>query len=444
MQLSKKQNEYIVNATHRWNIKSGAVRSGKSYVDTAFVIPFRIRERAGKPGLNVILGVSKSSIERNVLSPMREIYTDKLIGTINNRNIARICGEDVYCLGAEKVSQVAKIQGASIKYCYGDEIAKWNKEVFQMLKSRLDKPYSCFDGACNPENPTHWLKEFLDNVELDIYLQRYTIFDNPYLPEEFVEQLCKEYEGTIYYDRLILGLWKRAEGAIYKRFADNPDAFRCQIVDEPAPDREYKQFRKEDITSIEIGLDFGGNQSGHSFVARGYTDDYRDVIALKSRRIMAKDENEDIDSNMLDAMFCEFVQEVIDKYAVVVKRGEYVEYCNVETVYYDNAETVLGNSIRNAVEKQFPWISVRKAKKEIINDRIRCTVKLMGAGRFFITDDCGSLKTALSDAVWNKEIIGKDERLDDGSTDIDSLDAFEYTIERDMKYLIEEVRDGII
>ena len=51
MQLSKKQNEYIVNATHRWNIKSGAVRSGKSYVDTAFVIPFRIRERAGKPGL---------------------------------------------------------------------------------------------------------------------------------------------------------------------------------------------------------------------------------------------------------------------------------------------------------------------------------------------------------------------------------------------------------
>ena len=225
MQLSKKQNEYIVNATHRWNIKSGAVRSGKSYVDTAFVIPFRIRERTGKPGLNVILGVSKESIERNVLQPMREIYTEELIGQINNRNVAMICGEEVYCLGAEKVSQVAKIQGASIKYCYGDEIAKWNKEVFQMLKSRLDKPYSCFDGACNPEHPTHWLKEFLDNDELDIYLQRYTIFDNPFLPQEFVEQLCKEYEGTIYYDRLILGLWKRAEGAIYKRFADKREEF---------------------------------------------------------------------------------------------------------------------------------------------------------------------------------------------------------------------------
>ena len=310
-----------------------------------------------------------------------------------------------------------------------------------MLKSRLDKTYSCFDGACNPEHPTHWLKEFIDNVELDIYLQKYTIFDNPFLDPEFVKQLCKEYEGTIYYDRLILGLWKRADGAIYKRFADNPESFRCEIVDEFSPDSEYKQFRKEGITSIEIGLDFGGNQSGHSFVARGYTDDYRDVIALKSRRVMAKDEEEDIDSNRLNKLFCEFVQEVIDDYSVCVKSGDYVQYCNVESVFWDNAETVLGNSIRNAVEKEFPWIAVKPAKKRPINDRIRCTVKLMGAGRFFITKDCESLQTALSDAVWDKEVKDKDERLDDGSTDIDSLDAFEYTTERDMKYLIEEVED---
>lgn len=438
MQLSSKQNEYILNANHRWNIKSGAVRSGKSYVDTSFVIPFRIRERAGKPGLNIILGVSKESIERNVLQPMREIYTSALIGTINSRNIAKICGEDVYCLGAEKISQVAKIQGSSIKYCYGDEIAKWNKEVFQMLKSRLDKPYSCFDGACNPEHPTHWLKEFIDSPELDIYLQKYTIFDNPYLPAEFVEQLCKEYEGTIYYDRLILGLWKRAEGAIYKRFADDPERFRCDVVEKNSENPSKREFVKSDITSIEIAIDFGGNQSGHSFVARGYTDDYRYVIALKSRRIMAKDENEEIDSNKLDELFCGFIEEVMNRYAVVVKRGERVDYCNIESVYWDNAETVLGNSIRNAVEKQFPWISVRPAKKKQINDRIRCTVRLMGAGRFFITDDCKSLETAFCDAVWNKEIKEKDERLDDGSTDIDSLDAFEYTIERDMKYLIQE------
>ena len=160
-----------------------------------------------------------------------------------------------------------------------------------------------------------------------------------------------------------------------------------------------------------------------------------------SKRIMAKDAEEDIDSNRLDELFCDFVQEVIDKYGVIAKSGNYVEYCNVESVYYDNAETVLGNSIRNAVEKRFPWITVRKARKAAIIDRIRCTVRLMGAGRFWTTDDSKSLQTAFSDAVWNKDVTDKDERLDDGSTDIDSLDAFEYTIERDMKDLIEEVED---
>lgn len=410
MQLSKKQNEYIMNATHRWNIKSGAVRSGKSFVDTAYIVPQRIRERAGLSGLNVIMGVSKESIERNVLQPMREIYTSDLIGNINSRNVARVCGEDVYCLGAEKVSQVAKIQGASIKYCYGDEIAKWNKEVFQMLKSRLDKTYSCFDGACNPENPTHWLKEFIDNKELDIYLQKYTIFDNPFLDPEFVKQLCKEYEGTVYYDRLILGLWKRAEGAIYRKFADHPEEF----IKEPAA---------SDLTEIAIGVDFGGNKSGHSFVARGYDRD-NNVYGLKSVRHMNKDFKDGIDSNILNDLLIKFVNEMQEKYG------------KVDFIYWDNAETTLGQSIRNAMLKANPATIVRPAKKNRIKDRIECVLKLMGAGRFFITEDCETLSTALQEAVWDEKAM-KDDRLDDGSSDIDTLDAFEYTIERDIKMLTE-------
>jgi len=225
--LSDKQNEYIREANKRWNLKVGAVRSGKSYVDVNVMIPYRLRQVHGKSGLNLILGVSRETIERDVLQPMREMYTDRLVGTINGRNIARICGEDVYCLGAEKISQVAKIQGMSVKYCYGDEIAKWNPEIFAMLQSRLDKPYSMFDGSCNPESPNHWLKEFIDKDDLDIYVQHYTIFDNPFLPKEFVDNLCREYEGTVYYGRFINGEWTLAEGLIYplyeKALEDAPE-----------------------------------------------------------------------------------------------------------------------------------------------------------------------------------------------------------------------------
>ena len=196
----------------------GAVRSGKSYCDIAYVIPARLRAVKDETGLNAIIGVSKETVERNVLQPMREIYTSDVVGTINSRNIAMVCGVPVYCLGAEKASQVAKLQGASIKYCYGDEIAKWSPNVFDMLKSRLDKPYSKFDGSCNPESPQHWLKQFIDSEGLDIYVQKYTIFDNPALSKEFVDNLCKEYEGTVYYNRLIKGEWTLAEGLIYPMY----------------------------------------------------------------------------------------------------------------------------------------------------------------------------------------------------------------------------------
>lgn len=404
MQLTSKQNEYIRNATHRWNIKTGAVRSGKSYVDTAYTIPARIRERIGKPGLTVIFGVSRDTIERNVLQPMREIYGSGLVGTINNRNMARVCGEDAYCLGAEKVSQVAKVQGSSIKYAYGDEVAKWNREVFEMLKSRLDKPYSCFDGACNPENPTHWLKEFIDS-DIDIYVQKYEIFDNEYLPKEYVENLCKEYEGTVYYDRLIRGLWKRAEGAIYRMFADDPDRF-------------IRPANIRDIKEIRIGIDFGGNGSGHSFVATAIL--WNGIVQpIMSRKHMKKDFPQGIDANKLSELFLQFVADVIEKY----EKPRYA--------FWDNAETVLGQSIENACRKEFPSLIVLPAQKKKINDRINYTVRLMGSGRFFITPDCMTLKKALQDAVYNSKVL-QEERLDDGSTDIDTLDAFEYTIERDI------------
>ena len=231
MPFSAKQREYFDNADRRWNFKTGATRSGKTYMDY-FVIPKRIRARIGKPGLVVILGVTKSTIERNILEPMRNIWGSELVGEINSHNICYMFGERVYCLGAEKVSQVSKLRGASIKYVYGDEVADWNPEVFDMLKSRLDKPYSCFDGALNPQGPTHWLKSFLDNPEFDTYVQKYTIFDNPFLPKEFVDNLCKEYEGSVYYLRYILGEWALAEGLVYSFGEDN-------IVDEQPRGAEY-------------------------------------------------------------------------------------------------------------------------------------------------------------------------------------------------------------
>lgn len=404
---SPKQDEFIKNANHRFNIKVGARRCGKTYLDNLWTIPKRIIERKSKDGLYVILGVSNGTIERNVLQPLRQIYGGKLVGTIKKDNIATLFGEQVYCLGAEKVNQVSKIQGTSIKYCYGDEIAKWNQEVFFMLLGSLDKPYSMCDGALNPENQSHWFKkDFLDMADekkLDIYVQHYTIFDNPFLPKEFVDNLCREYEGTVYYDRLILGLWKNAEGIIYRQFADNPSLF---IKD------EAKDEKGNDINFliVSIGIDYGANQSTTRFICNGITPYFKEVWALDELKIEGV-----YSPDALYEKFIEFYNRIIQKYGKVTHAfGDYGALGEILTFGLN----------RYLQQKKIP-LKVDDCIKGRIVDRIELDCQLFGQHKRFILKKCNGLISAYSEALWNDK--KQDERLDDGTTDIDSLDANEYS-----------------
>jgi len=224
--LTTKQAEYIRNANHRWNVSCGAVRSGKSYCQISYCIPFRLEERKGLRGLRVILGATQANIERNILQPMRNLYGDGIATSINSHNFAKIMGEKVYCIGAEKVNQVSKIRGLEIAYCAIDEAIDINEEVFAMLKSRLSLPWSICDITTNPSYPTHYFKQFLDSAAsgVDIYCQNYILYDNPFLPPDYVRSLEMEYAGTVWYDRLILGNWSLAEGLIYPKYKDAIEA----------------------------------------------------------------------------------------------------------------------------------------------------------------------------------------------------------------------------
>ena len=411
LQLSDKQKEFIQNANKRYNIKTGATRSGKTYLDILYTIPSRIRERSGKDGLNVILGVTNSTIERNILQPLRELYGDKLVGTINSHNVARLFGEEVYCLGAEKVSQVSKIRGASIKYCYCDELAEYNQEVFELLKSRLDKEYSVLDGALNPESPTHWLKQFIDS-DVDIYCQTYTIFDNPFLPPQFVKNLCKEYEGTVYYNRYILGQWCNAEGLIYTRFANDPT--------------KYKWIKKKDNGNYDlpsgitiIGIDYGGTKSGQAFVCTRISNDFKQVITLGSEKHMG-----DIDPDDLENLEIEFAKKMMYKYN-----------CEIDYMLPDNEEVVLIRGLKRRVQEMGWSTIVRGCTKEPINDRIDCGRTMISYGiLYYIEEECQTFVDALSSALWDDD-AKEDTRLDDFTTDIDTIDAWEYSWCRFMKQI---------
>lgn len=235
MPLTDKQREYLANCNHRWNVKTGATGSGKSFVDFAVTIPKRIMAARGE-GLIVLLGNTRGTLERNILEPMRGIWPGN-VGIVRSDNTVEMFGKKVYALGADNKKHVARIQGATFEYVYGDEVTTWSEEVFQMLKSRMRCEHSHFDGTCNPDNPEHWFKKFLDS-DADIYQQSYVI-DDGVLPELIVEELKKEYAGTVYYDRYILGKWALAEGLVYPMF-DN-------VV--PTVERNYTQYY--------ISMDYG-------------------------------------------------------------------------------------------------------------------------------------------------------------------------------------------
>jgi PBSX family phage terminase large subunit len=397
------QREFWRSCNHRWNVKTGATRSGKTYQDY-FLIPKRLLACEGKEGLNVILGNTRETIRRNILLPMQSMYGADYVGNLRADNSCDMFGQRVFCLGADNVTHVDRLRGSSIKYCYGDEVTTWHPDVFDMLKSRLDKPYSVFDGTCNPDNPRHWFKRFLDS-DADVYSQAYTIDDNPYLDPVFVANLKKEYAGTVLYERYIKGLWVAAEGVIYRLFADHPERFAVDDL----PDQKIRR--------AVIGVDFGGGTSAHAFCCTGFTiggaivvlDDYREQAAL--------------DPNKLERDFVDFVKRCQMRWLVT-------------DVWCDSAEQTLINGLRIAAAKEGLAVNIGNAQKRPINDRIRALCMLMGAGRFYINRACETTIDAIKSALWDSRKQTEDVRLDDGTTNIDSMDALEYSFEREIPSLL--------
>lgn len=393
MAISKMQREFLDNANHRWNFKTGATRSGKTYIDYMAVIPKRIRARIGKDGLAVILGVTKSTIERNVLEPMRNVYGSDLVGSINSQNKCYLFGEWVYCLGAEKVSQVSKLRGASIKYCYGDEVADWSEEVFDMLKSRLDKPYSVFDGALNPQNPSHWLKAFLDS-DADIYCQKYTIFDNPFLDPKFVADLCKEYEGSVYYKRYILGEWAIAEGLVYGMFTKEKNVFGGAVP-----------YNK--TSSYYLAVDYGVMNP----FAVGLIELRADGVVrqIKEAHYSGRETGEIVDNEK----YHQILVDIADGYPIT-------------SVIIDPSATAMKATIR-----KYGIFTTTDGNNDVLNG-IQEVIKYINAGYLLIHDSCKETLKEFESYSWddNPSADGKDRVIKENDHHMDYIRYFIYTIAR--------------
>jgi len=210
MPTSPKQDKSFKEATHRFNIWVGAVRSGKTYsCNERFIYDLK----NGPPGDAMIIGVNRTSIQRNLL---KNLY-DKLGFPCPTEKAqkSRLYGRDVWFVGAPDISAVSAIQGSTLALAYVDEATNLPEPFWKMLESRLSVPGAKLLATCNPDGPAHWLKkDYIDKPGLDLIYWNFNLEDNPTLDESFKKDLKISYSG-LWYNRYILGEWALAHGAIY-------------------------------------------------------------------------------------------------------------------------------------------------------------------------------------------------------------------------------------
>ena len=212
---SEKQKQVLRQANKRWNILYGATRSGKTFVSYSLAL-LHIKQHEND---NILFaGKTLNTIDRNVFDPMRRIFGEQYISQIIDKKEIDIFGKRCYVVGANDERAITKIQGVGLGYAYLDELTTFPENFFQMLKSRLDAPNACCDATCNPESPSHFVKQFIDKPDVGCYAEHFTLYDNPFLTPDFVRALENEYRGTIYFDKWVLGNWVKAEGLVFPLF----------------------------------------------------------------------------------------------------------------------------------------------------------------------------------------------------------------------------------
>ncbi len=407
------------------NVAEGAVRAGKT-VDHVFVFATLLEDSPDR--LHLATGATASSAKLNI----GDCNGLGLEGYFGRRAVwGRYRGCDCLRIAARAGERIVIFAGGgradSYKSIRGNSYGMWiateiNLHHDTMIKEAFNRQLAARGRKVfwdlNPSPPGAAIyRDYIDlyasravSGELpDDYYNygHFTIFDNPSVSPERLSEIVSQYDrDSVWYRRDILGERCAADGLVYPYFARE----RGSIV---VPDGE---IATDGIEFITVGVDFGGNRSRTTFVACAFM--RRGGIAIVADHAIDGAKGE-IDPMRVSLEFEEFVRRL------AAARPD----CDIRYAFCDSEAQYLINGLRRHMREHGFGIAVGESVKRRIRDRIDCTCSLMVSGKFRVAESCRLVQRGLAEAVWDTA-GDSDRRLDNFTSDIDILDAMEYSFER--------------
>lgn len=393
--FSDQQVRCIVESTARLNLLEGAIRSGKTVASiVAWLNHLRImRSAEGEP---FIFGRTRDAIDRNIFAPIRSVPLLRALAPpattsyTSGAPTAKVLGQTVHVLGASDRQAEEKLRGLTGKSAYGDELTVLPAPFFRQALGRLSVDGAKLFGSTNPDNPGHWLKtEYLDRAgELDLATWHFTIDDNPHLPPAYVASIKAEYTG-LWYQRMILGRWVQAEGAIYESF----DLAR-HVVDQLPPIERV----------LCAGVDYG-TTNPFAAVMLAITADGRLAITREYRHDPKAARRQLTDSEFSTALR-----------AWLAADDQRPQWVAVDPSAESFHVQLHRDGVRGVVDAD-----------NAVADGIRLVASLLGTGRLIVHRSCAGLIAEIPGYVWDDKAAARGEDKPVKVND-HSVDALRYAV----------------
>ncbi len=220
--FSKKQLEFMVNATKPWNLCHGAVRTGKT-VGSLFSFLHAVNDC---PNSEIyMVGHKLETIYDNAIklifeTPQFAIFRPFCTWYGGTRHELKFKDKVIKVLGAKDEGALGNFQGKTMTLLYADEMTLYPDSIIQMIDTRLSRPISKGWATMNPSYPTHIIKQWIDKAEAGdpkYYALHFELEDNPYVNQDYKDRIKNSLSG-LFYKRNYLGQWCMADGAIFDFF----------------------------------------------------------------------------------------------------------------------------------------------------------------------------------------------------------------------------------